>query len=94
MLDTFFEGEKRFVRPDFVLKWGEEMLSIEVLGSDAPDYLKSKKEMGEILKRHGEYFPVDAARTRGARQERDQATALLAKVNTWISHKLSTFAIR
>jgi hypothetical protein len=88
MLDISYVGEKRAVRPDYILKWREEMLSIEVLGSDTPEYLKRKKEMGAVLERYGKYVPIDASKTSGVRQEREQENALLVRVNEWISRRL------
>jgi hypothetical protein len=88
MLDILYSGEKRPVRPDFVLSWNNSIFSVEVLGSDDPDYLKSKEAMGDILRRHGDYHEIRAFEATSARKRQDQENILVARVGTWISSML------
>jgi hypothetical protein len=88
MLDIQFDGEKRHVRPDVVLSWNNNRFFIEVLGSDDPEYLESKKAMGAVLMRCGDYHPIEAYRASSARQRQDQENALVARVSEWITSML------
>ena len=88
MLDILHDGEKRPVRPDFVLAWNKAIFSIEVLGSEDPAYLEHKDAMGDVLRRHGGYHEIRAFEATSERKRQDQENVLLARVGAWISSML------
>jgi len=85
MLDILYPNERRYVRPDVLLKAGMRLMAIEILGYDDQEYLERKKGMAEVIRRHAAYHDVEAFGERSSDAQRISQNALLAKIGSWVS---------